>query len=204
MTIEETRQILSILKGAYPQTFKSFDDEQAQMLLNIWYEVFKNTPAILVIKAVKNIIAHDVRDFAPNPGQVNNRIKELITDTPESAAETAWKQLKGAIRSVYKFEGYNTSDAEHNRKVYENLPDLLRLMYTLSDIYRLVDMPSKDLEAYEKPRFLKTYNAMRDTAIKTAMSTGNFSAIASKQKMLALGFEPEQVLMITTGDIQNV
>lgn len=204
MTIEETRQILSILKGAYPQTFKSFDDEQAQMLLDIWYEVFKNTPAILVIKAVKNIIAHDVREFAPNPGIVNNRIKELITDTPESAAETAWKQLKGAARSVRRYEGYCAEDAEHNRKVYETLPDLLRTLYTMSDIYRLADMPSKDLESFEKPRFLKTYSAVRETEVKTAMSTGNFGAIASKDKMLALGFEPEQVLMIATGEMQNV
>lgn len=204
MTIEETRQILSIIKGAYPQTFKSFDDEQAQMLLDIWYEVFKNTPAILVIKAVKNIIAHDVREFAPNPGIVNNRIKELITDTPESAAETAWKQLKTAARSVRRYEGYCAEDAEHNRKVYENLPDLLRTLYTMSDIYRLADMPSKDLESYEKPRFLKTYSAVRETEVKTAMSTGNFGAIASKDKMLALGFEPEQILMIATGEVQDV
>lgn len=204
MEREEVRQILSDLRTAYPQSFINHTKKSATLLMDLWYQIFKNTPASLVTMAVYDIIAHDSRDFAPNPGQVNNRIKDLITDTPESAAETAWKQLKGAIRSVYKFEGYNTSDAEHNRKVYEELPDLLRLMYTLSDIYRLVDMPSKDLEAYEKPRFLKAYNAMRDTAVKTAMSTGNFSAIASKQKMLALGFEPEQVLMITTGDIQNV
>jgi len=204
MEREEIRQILTVLRTAYPQSFINHTKESATLLMDLWYQIFKNTPAPLVTMAVYNIIAHDSRDFAPNPGQVNNRIKDLITDAPESAAETAWKQLKGAARSVRRYEGYCAEDAEHNRKVYENLPDLLRTLYTMSDIYRLADMPSKDLESFEKPRFLKTYGALRETEVKTAMSTGNFGAIASKDKMLALGFEPEQVLMIATGEMQNV
>lgn len=204
MEREEVRQILTVLRTAYPQSFTNYTKESATMLMDLWYEIFRNTPTALVTYAVKNIIAHDNRDFAPNPGQVNNRIKELITDTPESAAEIAWKQVKGAIRSIYVYEGYNPADADHNRAVYGSLPDILRLLYTMSDIYRMASMSAKDLESFEKPRFLKAYNAMRDTAVKTAMSTGDFGAIASKEKMLALGFEPEQVLMIATGAMANV
>lgn len=204
MEREEIRQILTVLRTAYPQSFTNYNKESATMLMDLWYQIFKNTPSSLVVTAVYNIIAHDNREFAPNPGQVNNRIKDLITDTPESAAEKAWKQVKGAIRSIYKYEGYNPADADHNRAVYGNLPDLLRLIYTMSDIYRMADIPSKDLESYEKPRFLKAYNAMREAEVSTAMQTGNFGAIASKEKMLALGFEPEQILMIATGEMQDV
>lgn len=204
MEREEVRKILTVLRTAYPQSFTNHTKESATMLMDLWYEIFKNTPTALVTLAVKDIIAHDVRDFAPNPGQVNNRIAQLITIPEDEDGEKAWKAVIGAIRSVRKFEGYNSDDAEYNRRVYSFLPDLVRSIYSLSDIYRMSDISSKDLNAYEKPKFLKVYKSVRQNGIQIAMSTGNYAAIANKDKLLALGFEQEQILLLTEGVTADV
>lgn len=63
MTKEETIQILSILKKAYPFFYKDVTREEGKEISDLWYEMFKDDDVILVIQAVKLFIKSDSKGF---------------------------------------------------------------------------------------------------------------------------------------------
>ena len=94
---EETRQILTILKVNYPQSFRGWTPEQGRMFLELWAEAFKDDPAELVVQAVKAIIYGDKREFAPNIGQVKDRMYTM-THSGMLDADRAWEMVKRAVQ----------------------------------------------------------------------------------------------------------
>lgn len=79
MTEQETQQILKVLKTNYPNSFKNMSSEQSYNYLSLWYEAFKNDDVRTVIKAIKEIIYTDTREFAPNIAQVKSKISKYST-----------------------------------------------------------------------------------------------------------------------------
>ena len=73
MTTEETKNLLTVLKTNYPNSFKISLQDSKQMVA-LWAEAFKNENVQDVITAVKKIIYEDTREFAPNIAQVKSRI----------------------------------------------------------------------------------------------------------------------------------
>ena len=45
MNREETSKVLTILKINYPQSFRSYTNEETYALLDLWAEAFKNEEA---------------------------------------------------------------------------------------------------------------------------------------------------------------
>ena len=97
MTPEQTKQILTILQINYPQSFRGWSAEQKKAYLAMWSEAFKDTPADIVTAAVKSIVYTDTREFAPNIGQVNGKIRELTS--VELSGADAWKAIETAVHS---------------------------------------------------------------------------------------------------------
>lgn len=78
MTVQETRDILTVLKTNYPNSFKNMSKEQSYSYLDLWATAFANDNKQDVINAVKEIIYTDTREFAPNIAQVKARMKPTI------------------------------------------------------------------------------------------------------------------------------
>ena len=78
MTVQETRDILTVLKTNYPNSFKNMSREQSYSYLDLWATAFANDNKQDVINAVKEIIYTDTREFAPNIAQVKARMKSTI------------------------------------------------------------------------------------------------------------------------------
>lgn len=111
MTYEETRDILTVLRVNYPQSFKNWTREQGEMFLELWSEAFKDDPVEVVTAAVKAIIYGDTREFAPNIGQVKDKIMR-ITHPVTIDADMAWSM-------VYKALGNSLHNAQ---KEFDKLP----------------------------------------------------------------------------------
>ena len=78
MTVQETRDILTVLKTNYPNSFKNMSKEQSYSYLDLWATAFANDKKQDVINAVKEIIYTDTREFAPNIAQVKARMKPTM------------------------------------------------------------------------------------------------------------------------------
>lgn len=100
MTREETSKILTVLKVNYPQSFRGWTAEQGKMFLNLWSEAFKDDPAEIVTAAVKSIIYGSTREFAPNIGQVKDKIMQ-ITNPVTIDADQAWAMVFKALSDSY-------------------------------------------------------------------------------------------------------
>lgn len=97
MHFNEVKDILTILRINYPQSFYRFSKEDGEAFLNLWAEAFKDDPAELVAGAVKSIIYSDVREFAPNIAQVKNKMAELLNAGNEVSEQEAWNLVYKAI-----------------------------------------------------------------------------------------------------------
>ena len=83
MTYEETRQILSILKTAYPQSFLRWSKDQGEAFLSLWSKALQDDDALDVMVAVWHFIYETDREFAPTVGM----IRSYINTTPHYVLE---------------------------------------------------------------------------------------------------------------------
>ena len=73
MTREEAIKILSILKAAYPNSYKGMTKEEALGTVNIWATQFTDIPYFVVSIAVNKLIGTNT--FPPAINEVKNKIK---------------------------------------------------------------------------------------------------------------------------------
>ena len=83
MTYEETRQILSILRIAYPQTYAKWTKAQREEYLSLWSKALQDDDALDVMVAVWHYIYETDREFAPTVGM----IRSYIGTTPHYVLE---------------------------------------------------------------------------------------------------------------------
>lgn len=177
MEREEVRQLLTLLKTNYPQSFNMHTKESGTLLLDIWEEGLKDLPANIVLKAVKTMMLNDNREFAPNIGQVRSAIFDLYGKKSEEEALEAWQEVKSFMRGM----NWDSSDQER----YKKLPENIRHVYSFYEINEMAQRKASDNDTYEKPRFMKMFKDMAE---------------ARNQKLLAAGKLPE---MISAGPSAN-
>jgi len=82
MTREETIQVLSILKAAYPNSYKGMTKQEANGVISVWATQFATVPLNVVLIAVNKLVA--INPFPPAISDVREKIKGLYY---ESTAE---------------------------------------------------------------------------------------------------------------------
>lgn len=70
MTELETKNILGIIRTAYPQAYKNMTRQEGLNLLSLWHQMLMDADYGTVQDAVKQYIATDTRGYAPTIGQV--------------------------------------------------------------------------------------------------------------------------------------
>lgn len=149
MNLNETRQILTVLKANYPQSFKGWTREQSQDYLSLWAEAFQDEDVHLVINAVKTIIYSDTREFAPNIGQVKNMIYKLTSEN-EMSEQEAWGYVKKALRN----SGY------HAKEEFDKLPPIVqRLVGEPRQLYDWCMMSTDEVDTVVASNFMRSYKA---------------------------------------------
>ena len=98
MTRAETKQILAVLRAAYPNFYRNVTDSDVKDTINLWTSLFEDDDAILVAAAVKSIIVANARDFPPNIGTIKEQMRKLAQDDDISEME-AWAKISAACRN---------------------------------------------------------------------------------------------------------
>ena len=149
MNYEETRKILTVLKTNYPQSFKNWTREQSEMFLDLWCEAFSDEPVQIVVAAVKSIIYGDTREFAPNIGQVKDKIYTL-THEADLTEQDAWNLVKKALRN----SGY------HAREEFDKLPPIVQnLVGDPRQLYEWSMTNSDQVNTVIASNFMRSYKA---------------------------------------------
>ncbi len=177
MTKEEVKQILTYLKNQFPQSFSHLQsDNDANMFVAIWHDILKDEDPKLVQAAVKRLVAENTSGFAPNIGMIRNKMKDIAGLKPLDADE-AWKQ----VRLVWSRIASDRPD--EIREEWEQLPSAVKRIYSPADLIELAfHTTSHDIEAFEKPRFMKTYQSISESELSQQLEHKTITALAIEAK----------------------
>lgn len=152
MNREQTIQILSILRKAYPFFYKDITREEGREITDLWYEMFKEDDILLVIKAVKLFIKTDRKGFPPVIGVIKAKMEEIseASRTDNINEFEAWQMVKDAVsNSLYNY-----------KQEFDKLPPIIQKAvgnhYTLKD---WAQTPVDTLETIIQSNFIKSYKA---------------------------------------------
>ena len=150
MKQEEVKQILTVLRVNYPNTFKSFTYEESQAYLDLWTEAFKDDSAELVTMAVKSIIYGDTREFAPNIAQVKEKMYSLKNAGNELTEQEAWNLVLKACKN-----GIHGA-----REEFEKLPPVVQTVIGSPSVIRdYATMDINQLNTVASSNFMRSYRA---------------------------------------------
>ena len=74
MEKQDVQNVLSLLKAAYPNSFKGKTEDDFKDQLRLWYLMFQSEPAEEVQAAVVDLIKTREGGYTPTPGEVQKRL----------------------------------------------------------------------------------------------------------------------------------
>ena len=77
----ETADILAVLKAAYPQFYNGLSPKEANKIVDLWAEMFKDEPVMVVAVAVKAMNASRTNTFPPTalPDRMAAKASRILT-----------------------------------------------------------------------------------------------------------------------------
>lgn len=173
MNLEETRSILKVLRMNYPHSFKDYTPQDTQDYLALWTEMFKEEDYNLVKQAVKAIITNETREFAPNIGQVRNKMYELSHPNTMSEQE-AWNTVLKAINrsGYYSVEEFNKLPEE-----------LQKLVGNAQQLFLWSQTPSDELNTVVASNFMRSYKTRIKAIKEYEMLPSDVKALVSRSEV---------------------
>lgn len=147
MTRDEVIAILSILKSAYPNFYKSMTKSELNNIVNLWHQMFLDDNCKIVTEAVKALIVSF--KFPPTIADIKDKV-DLITK-PESMTEMeAWGLVRKAISDSF----YNAGSR------FAELPELIqRVVGSPTQLTQWGLMEPETVESVIQSNFMRSYKA---------------------------------------------
>lgn len=168
MTEKETLAIMSVLRAAYPTYYRDMTRHEAESVVALWAEMFRDDTAEVVALAVKAHIANDKKGFPPHIGAIKEAIVKITTPEQMTEAE-AWGLV---IRAI-------SNGTYGSKKEFDALPPVLQL---------LVGSPNQ----------LKEWAAMDADVVSSVVASNfqrSYRArVASEREMLSLPGDVRQAM----------
>lgn len=162
----ETLAIMTVLKTAYPGYYRDMKPKEAENVVNLWAEMFRDEPAGLVAAAVKAHIAQDRKGFPPHIGAIKDAIVRL-TAPPESGMSEleAWNLVRRAIRGASMDDCTRTMrdgvlGPPSAVEQFEALPEILRRL--VGSPRQLADwelLPNDEIDTIIQSNFMRSFRA---------------------------------------------
>lgn len=189
MTREETLAIMAVLRGAYPMYYRDMKRSEAESVVALWTEMFKDDDAQVVALAVKAHIANDKKGFPPHIGAIKEAIVKITAPEEMTEAE-AWSLVRNALR-VHPWD----AAAE-----FEKLPLVLqRLVGKPNQLREWAVIDTKTLESVVASNFQRSYRARAAHERELLSLPGDVRAamiqIADGMKMPELEVKPEPLAL---------
>ena len=178
MTREEVKTCLSVIKVTYPMFANKLTAATADIMINVWEEMFKDYEYAVVSMAIYRLIKIK-KDFPPDIATITEYIDQMAAiATGEPTTADYWGLIKSALRnSLYDSE-----------KEFDKLPDVLKqYVGGASQLRSWADMDTSTLDSVIYSQFLKNIDICKRRAKESAELTPvmreMLSAQAAKLKM---------------------
>ena len=184
MTREDTLDLLSVLKAAYPNFYRDMTRKDAEHVIALWSDMFKDEPAELVALAVKAHIATDKKGFPPHIGAIKDAIVK-IQQPGEMTELEAWGLVQKALRN-----GYYGAQEE-----FDKLPPVVqRLVGSPNQLREWSQMDTETVSSVVASNFQRSYKARaaheREFLALPTEVKGAMEQIADRMKMPELPGAP--------------
>lgn len=184
MTREDTLDLLSVLKAAYPNFYRDMTRQDAGHVVDLWFEMFKDEPVELVALAVKAHIATDTKGFPPHIGAIKDAIVKIQQPNEMTELE-AWGLVQKALRN-----GYYGAQEE-----FDKLPPVVqRLVGSPNQLREWALMDSETVSSVVASNFQRSYKARasheREFLALPAEVKNTMQQIAESMKMPELPGAP--------------
>lgn len=177
MTADETKTILRLLGSEFPLSFKTLDEEQQRMKVQLWHSTFQNIPVEIVTQAVSQEIINAHSGFAPTLGQIVHRIIRQITPDPDEHANEAWEKVLSFVRN-YGVDEY--------RDHFLELPENVRKCVSLPDLMAISFNSQEQNHNFEKPRFLNQFKSIQERYETQMIAAGRIDLLADPGRLKQL------------------
>lgn len=185
MTRDDTLDLLSILKAAYPNFYRDMTRKDADQVISLWSEMFKDEPVEVVALAVKAHIATDKKGFPPHIGAIKDAIVKI--QQPDEMTELeAWGLVQKALRN-----GYYGAQEE-----FDKLPPVVqRLVGSPNQLREWALMDTETISSVVASNFQRSYKARaaheREFLALPSEVKQTMTQIAAGMKMPALPSKAE-------------
>jgi len=164
MTMDEARNIIALMELYYPDTWRNLSDEAYAAYVRQWREFFADDDPRLVEAAVKACIISTTERYAPNVGQIKERMRRLTTPDEMSEAE-AWGLVKNALRNGYY--GY--------KEEYAKLPQVVqRCVGSATQLREWAVMDTGEVDSVIASNFMRSYRAIAKSEAEWAKLPSGF------------------------------
>lgn len=150
---------ITLLKMTYPGALKDLQEDELKMMVNIWYEDFKNTPKEDFNKAIQEI--RYTNKFFPSIADIKEKVAKGNVNLP--LAEDEWQEV---INSIRKYGYYRQEQA------LESLNPYTRKITQYIGFERIC-MASPEEQKWNKKNFIEEYNSLKDKEINNLQISSN-------------------------------
>lgn len=175
MEKNETKQLLTLLKVAYPKTYNNMTAEEMRETLTLYFEMFKEIETVVIVAALKNYIKKNV--YPPTIAGLQEQIN-LIQPQGLSDAEM-WVLISKACQN-----GYYGAKEE-----FEKLPDdCKRWLGSPQTLKELSQVEPDKFNTVVKGQFLKTITEIKKSneAVRSLPAEVRQAIQGTNQKLLEL------------------
>lgn len=168
MTDSEIREVLTVIRNFYPQSFVNHTAESSNVLLSVWRHAFAKEDGRLVKEAVIRCIEESESSFMPPIGTVRKKMIEIsgIVGDPTLSAAEAWETARRTWRSL------ESDNPRAIKPTWEKLDEITKRIYSPEDLVTLAFRTDPtQINNFEKPRFLKAYREMSEENLNRVLLT---------------------------------
>ena len=143
----ETMKIMSVLQANYPDSFKNYDEEEFEGVINLWTTVLADATYKEVSNAVIAHISTDTNRFMPPVGVIRNMLIKL-NEPQEMTEMEAWNLVAKAVAN----SNYNSAEE------FNKLPDDIKaIVGSPATLREWAVMDAGDFNSVIQSNFLRSY-----------------------------------------------
>lgn len=154
MTRDETLKILSVLKAAFPHSYKDMTKRDATAMVDLWTMAFAGDPYEAVNAAVVALIVTRTTGFSPTIGEIKEKLAAPKA-AQELSEQSAWALVSKACgNGLY---GY--------RKEYDKLPpEVQRAVGAPEQLKAWAAMDAETVQSVVASNFMRNYRTQQARA----------------------------------------
>lgn len=180
MDRNETMQVLTVLKAAYPHSFKGLSKRDANAMIALWQTMFANEPYEQVGAAVAALISTRKDGFTPTIGEVKERLAFAREQVSGALSEqAAWAMVEKACRNgLYGYQ-----------KEFDKLPpEVQRVIGAPEQLKAWAAMDTETVNSVVASNFMRAYRVQRQREKEVSMLPpsvmGLLSGVSDNMKMI--------------------